>query len=116
MEIFTILHFTGFVFFMKFSFLVCLLWQQSFHRLIMGKIEKQHLLLPSLLKYFDKTFIEMFLKHDKTSIEMFLKQCSTCHMILGLLLILLIVTETKMKKKQQQKNKTKQKKKKKKNT
>ena len=87
MEIFTILHFTGFVFFMKFSFLVCLLWQQSFHRLIMGKIEKRHL-LPSLLRYFDKTFIEMFLK-----------QCSICHMILGLLLILLIVTKMKKKKK-----------------
>ena len=75
MEIFTILHFTGFVFFMKFSSLVCLLWQLSFHRLIMRKIGKRHL-RPSLSRYFDKTFIEMFLK-----------QCSICDMILGLLLI-----------------------------
>ena len=53
----------------------------------MGKVEKR-CLLPILSRYFDKTFIEIFLK-----------QCSVCHMILGLLLILLIVTETKMKKK-----------------
>ena len=92
MEIFTILHFTGFVFFMKFSSLVCLLWQQSFRRLIIGKMEKRHL-LPSLSRYFDKTFIEMFLK-----------QCSVCNMILGLLHILLIVTETEMKKKKKKKN------------
>ena len=74
MKRFMILHFTGFMFFMKFSSLVCLLWQLSFHRLITGKIEKRHL-LPSLSRYFDKTFIEMFVK-----------QCSICHMILGLLL------------------------------
>ena len=63
----------------------------------MGKIEKRHL-LPSLLRYFDKTFIEMFLK-----------QCSICHMILGLLLILLIMTETKMKKKQKKNKQNKKK-------
>ena len=95
MEIVTILQFTGFVKFMKFSSLVFLLWQQSFHRLVMGKIEKRHL-LPSLSRYFDKTFIEMFLK-----------QCSICHMILGLLLILLIVIETTMEKKKKKKKKKK---------
>ena len=92
MEIVTILQFTDFVFFMKFSSLVCLLCQQSFHRLIIRKIEKRHL-LPNLSRYFDKTFIEMFLK-----------QCYICHMILGQLLILLIVTETKKKKKKTLKN------------
>ena len=55
----------------------------------MGKIEKRHL-LPSLSRYFDKTFKEMFLK-----------QCSICHMISGL--SLLVATETKMQKRKQKK-------------
>ena len=58
MGIFTILHFTGFVFFMKFSFLVCLLWHLV--SIDLWKIEKRHL-PPCLSSYFEKTFKEMFL-------------------------------------------------------
>ena len=61
----------------------------------MGKIEKH--LLPSLSRYFDKTFAEMFLK-----------QCSICHVILGLLLIFIGCDRnqnTKMQKKKKKKKK-----------
>ena len=50
-----------FLFLMKIVFLVWLLWQRRVSILIMGKIEKWHL-LPSYCRYLDESFIEMFLK------------------------------------------------------
>ena len=46
-----------------FSLVAMATW--SFHTLIMGRIEKWHL-LPSHCRYFNKTFIEVFL--EKSSI------------------------------------------------
>ena len=65
--------------------------KMSSHRLVIGKIEKRHL-LPSLCRYFDKTFTEMFL--EKTSISF---------MFFGPLLILMVAMETKQEKKKKKK-------------
>ena len=66
----------------------------------MENIEKRHL-LPSLSRYFDKTFRKMFLK-----------QCFICHMILGLLLIFIgCYRNQNAKKKKKKKNANKKKKK-----
>ena len=83
-----------YVFYGNWLFSLVAMATQSFQRLIMGKTEKWHL-LQSHRRYFDKTFIEMFLE----------KSCFS-HIFLAHCLFVLVAIETIMQKKKMEKANT----------